>query len=51
LRPSTARSFESATASRSVRLGFTTTPPDAGSALSPRLLSFALMSAGVPPLM
>jgi len=51
LSPSTARSFESATASRSGRLGFTITPPPDGSALSPLPLSFALMSAGGPPVM
>src|SRR5882672_583657 len=51
LSPSTARSFESATASRSGMLGFTTTPAPDGSALSPLAESFVLISPGAPPLM
>src|SRR5262249_59081698 len=50
LKPSTARSFESATASRSGMLGRTTTPAPDGSVLSPFAESLALMSAGAPPL-
>src|SRR5262249_17442193 len=50
LKPSTARSFESATASRRGRLGFTTMPPPEASAASPLAASLLFNSSGVSPL-